>query len=356
MKKLMVLGLFVSILLASSSFAFKFEGDILNKGNKMVGYEIEITFASVSSPGRPIMMVASQGYYKSIELPAGKYLVMGNNNGAKVSQIANCQTAQPGEIKKVDIIFAPAPAPEITFKFPTSIDINGNDDIFVFDNGGVRKLSKKNGQLLFDKMIGVSARAFTIDGENNILFFDQINSEIKKYNKDGGFIETFMTTAQLPPINQVTQVHFKMAFNKSSGDFCFSNEKGDVFVYNKDKKLMNTLSFISPMQGLLFDNNGSLYITFASKSIFKSASPLSGYAAEWVNTGFSNQGLGIDKNGFIYCATSDRILKFDQQGAQIAVLGEGQFSDAKDVAIDSGGTIYVVGKKDGQYKLIILKP
>lgn len=251
------------------------------------------------------------------------------------------------------------PVSEIKFTFPSSIDINSNNDIFVYDNYGVTKFSNANGQVLFDKIISGNCRGFTIDGEDNILVFDISSAGINKYNKDGEFVEKFMTKEQLPSETQQMNQLSKMAFNKSSGDFCFSNEKGQVYIFNKDKQLVNTLSFVPPMEGLLFDNNGSLYVTWANAELYisKYASPLSDkWTSNYFKTGLYNKGLGIDKNGFIYCAFSNKVIKFDQQGNQLAVLGENQFSDGNDVAVDSGGTIYVIGKKDNQYKLIIVNP
>ncbi|WP_164913772.1 PKD domain-containing protein, partial [Methanoculleus taiwanensis] len=86
-----------------------------------------------------------------------------------------------------------------------------------------------------------------------------------------------------------------------------------------------------------FDSNGTFITSWDGQ-----------FGAEWEEGFLQGEayGIAVDADGFVYASTGSRIQKFTREGSFVtewgsAGTGDGQFQDAKGIAIDDSGNVYV---------------
>jgi len=264
-----------------------------------------------------------------------------------------------------------------TFKSPTSIAIDQDNNIYVVDSGNskIKKFNDKNNLLLSWGDAGSSNGQFKnpsgiFVNENYVYVADSGNSRIIMFNKTGSFVYSWGTYGDNPGMFQIPT-----AINSDhSGDLVVGDmERGSIQLFDNkgtyedqiDSSFADGASF-SGIKALAFDSRDNLYAISTDNKILKYSSIgkfLNSYGSIGTEDGrFINpSAIAIDSRDNIYVADTDnhRIQKFDSHGNflwswNMKGNGQGGFEQPVGLAIDTADNIYVVDKKENSIQKFAL--
>lgn len=264
-----------------------------------------------------------------------------------------------------------------TFKSPTGIAIDNNNNIYVTDigNSKVKKFNANGNMLLSWGNSGSSDGQFKnpsgiFVNEKYVYVTDSGNSRIIMFNKTGSFIYSWGMYGQDPGMFQIP-----VSIN--------SDHRGELFVGDMEQKSIQLFdtkgtyrdeidsSFtqgasFSGIKALAFDSQDNLYAISTDNKILKYSNIgrfLNFYGSMGVEEGrFINpSAIAVDSRDNIYVADTDnhRIQKFDVNGNFLLSwgtegTGQGQFEQPVGIAIDAADNIYVVDKKNNSIQKFAL--
>ncbi|MDH2907803.1 MAG: hypothetical protein PXX83_06905 [Candidatus Nitrosotalea sp.] len=264
-----------------------------------------------------------------------------------------------------------------TFKSPTSIAIDQDNNIYVVDSGNskIKKFDDKNNLLLSWGDAGSSNGQFKnpsgiFVNENYVYVADSGNSRIIMFNKTGSFVYSWGTYGDNPGMFQIPT-----AINSDhSGDLVVGDmELGSIQLFDNkgtyedklDSSLADGASF-SGIKALAFDSRDNLYAISTDNKILKYSSIgrfLNLYGSIGTEDGrFINpSAIAIDSRDNIYVADTGnhRIQKFDSHGNflwswSMQENGQGGFEQPVGLAIDAADNIYVVDKQENSIQKFAL--
>ncbi|HET7336463.1 MAG TPA: hypothetical protein VFJ23_01055 [Candidatus Nitrosotalea sp.] len=263
-----------------------------------------------------------------------------------------------------------------TFRSPTNIAIDNDNNIYVADTGNskIKKFDVKGNMLLSWGDVGSSNDQFKnpsgiFVNEKYVYVADTGNSRIVMFDKTGNFVYSWGTYGKNPGMFQIP-----VSIN--------SDHRGELFVGDVelqsiqlfdtkgiyrdeiDSSLTEGASF-SGIKALAFDSQDNLYAISTDSKILKYSNIgkfLNFYGSIGIEEGrFINpSAIAIDSKDNIYVADTGnhRIEKFDSNGNFLLSFGtegskEGQFEQPVGLAIDATDNIYVVDKNNGIQKFAL---
>ncbi|MDE1813804.1 MAG: hypothetical protein KGI05_03960, partial [Thaumarchaeota archaeon] len=264
-----------------------------------------------------------------------------------------------------------------TFKSPTSIAIDQDNNIYVVDSGNskIKKFDDKNNLLLSWGDVGSSSGQFKnpsgiFVNENYVYVADSGNSRIIMFNKTGSFVYSWGTYGDNPGMFQIPTA----ISSDHSGDLVVGDmERGSIQLFdnkgNYEDKLDSSLedgASFSGIRALAFDSRDNLYAVSTDNKILKYSSIgkfLNLYGSTGTEDGrFINpSAIAIDSKDNIYVADTGnhRIQKFDSHGNflwswNMQESGHGGFEQPVGLAIDTADNIYVVDKQENSIQKFAL--
>ncbi len=263
-----------------------------------------------------------------------------------------------------------------TFKSPTNIAIDNDNNIYVADTGNskIKKFDAKGNMLLSWGDVGSANGQFKnpsgiFVNEKYVYVTDTGNSRIIMFDKTGNFVYSWGTYGKNPGMFQIP-----VSIN--------SDHRGELFVGDAelqsiqlfdtkgiyrdeiDSSLTEGESF-SGIKSLAFDSQDNLYAISVDSKILKYSNIgkfLNFYGSIGMEEGrFVNpSAIAIDSKDNIYVADTGnhRIEKFDSNGNFLLSFGtegskQGQFEQPVGLAIDATDNIYVVDKNNGVQKFAL---
>ncbi|SMH72119.1 NHL repeat-containing protein [Candidatus Nitrosotalea okcheonensis] len=264
-----------------------------------------------------------------------------------------------------------------TFKSPTGIAIDQDNNIYVVDSGNskIKKFDDKNNLLLSWGDVGSASGQFKnpsgiFVNENYVYVADSGNSRIIMFNKTGSFVYSWGTYGDNPGMFQIPT-----AINSDhSGDLVVGDMgRGSIQLFDNkgtyedkiDSSFADGASF-SGIKALAFDSRDNLYTISTDNKILKYSSIgkfLNWYGSTGTDDGrFINpSAIAIDSKDNIYVADTGnhRIQKFDSHGNflwswSMQQNGQGGFEQPVGLAIDAADNIYVVDKQENSVQKFAL--
>lgn len=263
-----------------------------------------------------------------------------------------------------------------TFKSPTNIAIDNDNDIYVVDNGNskIKKFNVKGNMLLSWGDTGSSNGQFKnpsgiFVNEKYVYVVDTGNSRIVMFDKTGNFVYSWGTYGKNPGMFQIP-----VSINSDHNGELFVGDveqqsiqlfdaKG-VYRDEIDSSFTEGASF-SGIKAIAFDSQDNLYAISTDNKILKYSSIgkfLNFYGSIGVEDGrFTNpSAIAIDSKDNVYVADTGnhRIQKFDSDGNFLFNWGTegtepGQFEQPVGLAIDAVDNIYVVDKNNSIQKFAL---
>jgi len=263
-----------------------------------------------------------------------------------------------------------------TFKSPTNIAIDNDNNIYVADTGNskIKKFNVKGNMLLSWGDTGSSNGQFKnpsgiFVNEKYVYVADTGNSRIVMFDKTGNFVYSWGTYGKNPGMFQIP-----VAIN--------SDHRGELFVGDVEQQSIQLFdtkgiykdeidsSFtegasFSGIKALAFDSQDNMYAISTDNKILEYSSIgkfLNFYGSIGMEEGrFTNpSAIAIDSKDNIYVADTDnhRIQKFDSNGNFLLSwgtegTGQGQFEQPVGLAIDASDNIYVVDKNNSIQKFAL---
>ncbi len=256
-----------------------------------------------------------------------------------------------------------------TFKSPTNIAIDNDNNIYVTDTGNskIKKFNAGGNMLLLWGDIGSSNGQFKnpsgiFANEKYVYVVDTGNSRIIMFNKTGSFVYSWGMYGKDPGMFQIPT-----SINSDHRGELFVGDVEQQFIQLFDSKgvykdkigssLTEGASF-SGIRAVAFDSQDNLYAISTDNKILKYSSIgefLNVYGSFGTEEGrFVNpSAIAIDSKDNIYVSDTGnhRIQKFDSNGNFLLSWGnegneQGQFEQPVGLAIDALDNIYVVDKKN----------
>ncbi len=263
-----------------------------------------------------------------------------------------------------------------TFKSPTNIAIDNDNNIYVVDTGNskIKKFNVKGNMLLSWGETGSSNGQFKnpsgiFVNEKYVYVADTGNSRIIMFDKTGNFVYSWGTYGKNPGMFQIP-----VSINSDhSGElFVGDVEQQSIQLFDTkgiyrdeiDSSFTEGASF-SGIKAIAFDSQDNLYAISTDNKILKYSSIgkfLNFYGSIGVEEGrFTNpSAIAIDSKDNVYVADTGnhRIQKFDSDGDFLLSWGiegtePGQFEQPVGLVIDAVDNIYVVDKNNGIQKFAL---
>ena len=252
------------------------------------------------------------------------------------------------------------------FESPSGIVVDDDGNVYISDDkeSTVRKYDKDGNFLNELGGPGSEDGSFNspqtpfLDGDGNIYIVDSLNQRIQKFDKDGNFLMKFGS------------------YGNGDGQFyrpsCISvGEDGNIYVLDFNRHLVqkfdNDGNFITKWgssgwgdgqftfpYGMVLDGKGYIYVSDAGGNRIQKFDTNGNFVKKWGRNGTGNgqfnwaRGMAIDEEGNIYVADSDnnRVQVFDEDGNFLRKWGEkggeeGNFKSPAVLDIDSEGNVYV---------------
>lgn len=256
-----------------------------------------------------------------------------------------------------------------TFKSPTGIAIDSDNNTYVIDSGNfqVKKFDDKGHLLLTWGSEGTSVGEFKnpsgiFVNEKYVYVVDPGNSKINMFNKTGSFVYSWGTYG-----DNSGMFHIPISINSDHQGKLFVSDLEDNSIQIFDDKGTFIEQVISPMtegtsfvgiKGIAFDSRNNLFALSTDSKILKYSNIgkfLNFYGSIGNEEGRFNDpsAIAIDSKNNVYVADTDnhRIQQFDSDGNFILSWGIqgnsiGQFEQPIGLAIDAGDNLYIVDKKN----------
>ena len=265
-----------------------------------------------------------------------------------------------------------------TYKEATSVAIDANDNIYVFNRGTnpmivfntEGKVQQTWGHGIFSSPHGVTAAP-----DGTIWCVDNADHSVRQFTADGKLLQTMGTPGQrsTPMSGEPFSGPTHVAFDPRNGDFYIGDGYSNAVVhkYSPDGKLLFTWGESGTAEGqfnivhyLAVDRDGWVYVADRENHRIQVFSPEGKFETQWVNLsraacihleyrgaqplmyiGEYFCGIGNNRMG---TNLGPRVTISDLKGNVLARLGEetygdepGRFYSPHGIAVDSKGDIYV---------------
>jgi sugar lactone lactonase YvrE len=200
----------------------------------------------------------------------------------------------------------------------------------------------EDGKFLYPEGIAIDIDGFVYVGDTG-------NTRIQKLTSEGHFVMSWETDAQ----NGSYEVLNGLAVDNKG--FVYASDSGNdrILKFTSEGQFVDSWGsegtgdgeFNNP-SGIVVDIDGFVYVVDSSNNRIQKFTADGQFVNSWGGmTGA--EGIGLDKNGFIYVSESYRILKFTRDGQLLDSFGnygpeDGQLRGTQGIAFDNFNYIYIV--------------
>ena len=256
-----------------------------------------------------------------------------------------------------------------TLNAPNGIAINKEGAVYVTDKlDRVQKYSSTGEHLLSWGNSGSGDGQFStpkgiaIDSSKNVYVVDSYNQRIQKFDANGIFIAKWGSRG-----TDYRQFNYPngVALDSKDNVYVVDTDNNRIQVFSSNGVFINAWGSqgkgygqLDGPQAIAIDKNDNVYVSDTWNNRVQKFNSQGQYIASWGNF-FYSQGITIDQQSNVFVSDNHEVNEFTSSGTFIAKWGnygngEGQFSTAIGLAVDSSGRVFVAD--NGNNRIEVFSP